>query len=267
MELNAAMTKNRLYAFASNNLKRQGSALLLLAVVFFFGTGPSTEAAIPSNTRWSRTVKGHSCSPPQAAYGLLYVGTDQGVLHAFDQHTGKLKWRFQTGSKVPCSPLIGQDGNVYLSSYDGALYVLSAFNGNFVWKSLPDFVKKPTAASRPDYYKTNSPALSGKTVIHSTPDGEIKAHDRTNGQTIWSFAAMDNKLTAPVIYKDTVFIGCEDGRLIALNLLDGEQKWSFFAEDSIDYPPAVKNGRVYFGARDKKLYALKISTGNLLWTY
>jgi outer membrane protein assembly factor BamB len=242
-------------------------SLLLLVILWMLVAAPSARAAAPSNAKWSRTVKGHSYSPPQVAHGTLYVATDDGILYAFNQQSGKIKWRFRTDYSLPCSALVGEDGMVYLSSNNGSLYVLSAFNGSFSWKSTPEFSQESTPDDKLPYSHIYSPALTEKLVLQSAPGGRIDAYERKTGNRIWSFTTMGDFITSPSIYKNMVFFGCEDGRLVALDIASGKQEWSFFAEKSILYPPAIKKGLLYFGAEDKEFYVLEAATGEPLWTY
>lgn len=55
------------------------------------------------------------------AEGVVYVGSNDGHLYAFDCATGALKWKFRTGGEVHGSPVIA-DGVVYIASDDGHLY-------------------------------------------------------------------------------------------------------------------------------------------------
>lgn len=59
------------------------------------------------------------------AGGLLFTGTSDGYVKAFDKHTGKELWKFQTGSGVVSVPVTWeQDGEQYIglsSGYGGAV--------------------------------------------------------------------------------------------------------------------------------------------------
>lgn len=59
------------------------------------------------------------------AGGLLFTGTSDGYVKAFDAKTGKELWKFQTGSGIVSSPVTWeQDGEQYIglaSGYGGAV--------------------------------------------------------------------------------------------------------------------------------------------------
>ena len=58
------------------------------------------------------------------AYGNVAYGTEK-------------KWSFQTSDNVCSSPALGADGTVYVGSYDGRLYAVTA-GGALKWSYLTD---------------------------------------------------------------------------------------------------------------------------------
>ncbi len=46
---------------------------------------------------------------------------------------GTEKWKYRMGDEVWSSPVLGQDGTVYIGSYDDHLYAISK-NGTVKWK-------------------------------------------------------------------------------------------------------------------------------------
>jgi outer membrane protein assembly factor BamB len=66
------------------------------------------------------TVDGGS-SPPTLANGVLYFGGNANRIYALDAATGKLRWRFLTGSDVRSSPAV-VNGMAHMGSSDGKIY-------------------------------------------------------------------------------------------------------------------------------------------------
>jgi outer membrane protein assembly factor BamB len=62
--------------------------------------------------------------------GVVYVGTENGVLLAIKQ--GLLRWTFKTANALDGTPLLGADGNVYFSGYDGMVHALAP-DGRQLW--------------------------------------------------------------------------------------------------------------------------------------
>ncbi len=67
---------------------------------------------------------GSNRSSPAVANGVVYVGSDDGKLHAFDT-AGKSLWTASIGNCVRSSPAVA-NGVVYVGSDDGMLYAFNA---------------------------------------------------------------------------------------------------------------------------------------------
>ena len=67
------------------------------------------------------------------ANGLVYVGSNDNNVYAFNAATGTVKWKFSTGSDVWSSPDIS-GGVVYIGSNGGKVYALNAETGAVVWR-------------------------------------------------------------------------------------------------------------------------------------
>jgi outer membrane protein assembly factor BamB len=68
------------------------------------------------------------CIPRLAigADGIVYVGSFDNKVYAFNGSTGTLRWNYHYGrSGVDPLPAIGADGTVYVGSYDFNVYALT----------------------------------------------------------------------------------------------------------------------------------------------
>jgi Tfp pilus tip-associated adhesin PilY1 len=63
------------------------------------------------------------------ASGVVYIGTDDNNLYAFDADSGAYLWSATTASAVDSSPAVS-DGKVYVGSSDGMLYAYALNGGN-----------------------------------------------------------------------------------------------------------------------------------------
>ena len=64
-------------------------------------------------------------SSPAICNGIAYIGSNDGVLYAFDIKTGDIVWKFDIGCPVTGSPAIS--GNtLFVTAYDGTLYAFTA---------------------------------------------------------------------------------------------------------------------------------------------
>ena len=73
---------------------------------------------------WSAITGGAIASSPAVANGVVYVGSDDHNLYAFDAATGAPLRVLLTGGPVTSSPAVA-NGVVYVGSEDGYLYAFS----------------------------------------------------------------------------------------------------------------------------------------------
>ena len=58
---------------------------------------------------------------------------------AMRSHPGTLKWKYDTGDEVRSSPVIGEDGTIYVGSDDRCLYAIRGSSGGLADTSWPMF--------------------------------------------------------------------------------------------------------------------------------
>jgi outer membrane protein assembly factor BamB len=125
--------------------------------VVYVGSYDSTVYALEAATGvlvWKYRTRGTVWSSPAVANGIVYVGSDDGKVYAFGppvqwpmfhhdlSHSGyststgpktnRIRWTYRTGDVVWSSPAV-VDGVVYVGSYDGKVYALSASTGVSMW--------------------------------------------------------------------------------------------------------------------------------------
>src|SRR6185437_9586898 len=67
------------------------------------------------------------------ADGTVYVGAGTGDLLAIDLETGKLRWKYSTGSQIgESSPAVG-NGRVFIGDLEGVVHAVDARTGSRVW--------------------------------------------------------------------------------------------------------------------------------------
>ena len=71
-------------------------------------------------------------SRPAVADGILYVGSEDHKLYAFNATNGKNFGIITTGYYVDCDPAVA-NGIVYFGSEDNNVYAVNATTGAFLW--------------------------------------------------------------------------------------------------------------------------------------
>lgn len=197
---------------------------------------------------WAYQTQGriNMSSPAIGKDGRIYVGTelaldtkalhDDGRLYAIKPN-GKLAWTFAAGSSIWSSPVVADDGTVYIAN------------------SLVIFGVDTPAGTAPP---------SGR-LFALTPEGKEK----------WSYPLLSRTQGTVVLGADrTVYIGSWDGGQDSSDN-NGGQLYAFNPEGRLLWqgpysclgsPCVGADGTIYSSAADSKLYALQPG-GHVLWSY
>jgi outer membrane protein assembly factor BamB len=190
-------------------------------------------------------------SSPAVVAGVVYVGSDDGSVWAFDSTDGHALWSFATGGAVRSSPAV-VDGVVYAGSSDGSVYAIDTTTGTEIW----------AFATGGDV--TASPLVVDGLVFVGSRGGIFYALDAATGVVTWS------KRTWGVWHgaaydAGTVFVGSDQSKVFAFEATTGNLQWSATLDGRVRCTPSVWQGAVYVGDDAAKVYSLSEATGTLLW--
>ena len=180
---------------------------------------------------------------PVVMDGVLYVGSQDRAVYAFDSATGGKKWRFQTGdapsgeekgSRIVRMTLVVRNGVVFIAAQDFTFYALDAATGEKKWSY--------DAGSR--IYRSAVPDDGTAYVI--TEKG-LHAIDASTGREKWLFEALYEIPRDQILY----FGG---GRPPASGLVQGEQAVYLSAEI-----------RMKDESRKSFVYAVDSESGTAKW--
>jgi len=138
--------------------------------------------------------------------GLVYVTSNDGVLHAFDTATGEVKWEYD-GKKLGYSSPLYHQGRVYCAIGDeGNVFCFDAKTGQLAWR----------AATNNVIYDSSFTHANGKVFIGSV-NGTFNAIDAASGNLLWQYRLGPGHLFAsPAADNDRVYIASLSGRVTAL---------------------------------------------------
>ncbi|WP_135820957.1 outer membrane protein assembly factor BamB family protein [Halostella litorea] len=161
--------------------------------------------------RWSYGVEGSPDSAPTVADGTLYIGGDDGVVHAVDAVSGAPEWTFEAtvdggADPVNSTPTVA-GGTVYVKTQSNTLYALDAATGDRQWSHQGD----PTTVVE------SSPTVAGGTVFVGLGGGRLVALDAGSGEAAWTFAVRGGVASSPTVVDGVVYVGSTAGFLYALD--------------------------------------------------
>jgi outer membrane protein assembly factor BamB len=191
-------------------------------------------------------------SSPAVVAGVVYVGSDDGSVWAFDATDGNALWSFGTGGTVRSSPAV-VDGVVYAGSNDGSVYAIDGTTGTEIWSFATEGIV------------TASPLVVDGLVFIGSRGGTFYALDAATGVETWS-KRMWGVWHGAAYDAGTVFVGSDQSKVFAYDATTGNLRWSATLDGRVRCTPSVWHGAVYVGDDAAKVYGLNEATGALLWT-
>lgn len=192
---------------------------------------------------------------PLVAGDMVYVGDEDGVLHAVASADGQLKWKFVTGAEIAGCVSRFED-KLLLSSHDSFLYCLSD-TGTELWKfQTQDMVNC-------------SPAVADHFTFLAGCDGHLRVIDLTTHTEVRGVPMESPLIASPAIVGDQLYVGTHSGEVVSINWRAGEVTWRYKGKRDMPYhaSAAVTDDIVVVGSHDKHLHAVNRQTGEGLWTF
>ena len=147
----------------------------------------------------------------------LFASGHDGIVAAFDVHTGRQLWRTDTHVRLGGGPSV-HGGLLVVGGSDGQVLALNAGDGKLLWKV------------RLSGEVISAPAVSGQLIAVRTIDGVLHALSPQDGHELWEtqqhMPALSLRGAAiPVIVDHMVISGFANGKVLAVNAADGSQVW------------------------------------------
>jgi outer membrane protein assembly factor BamB len=226
---------------------------------------------------WTATTGGPVVSSPAVSNGVVYVGSNDNKLYAFDARGitnctgGTTKscaplWTATTGDDVRSSPAIANK-TVYVGSNDNKLYAFDAAGvANCTGTTTKTCLPLWTATTGGDVF--SSPAATASTVYVGSDDGKLYAFS-AGGSTscsgspkvctpLWTATTGGPVQSSPAVANGVVYVGSDDQNFYAFDAAGilgcgagtppaCAPRFSANAQFAVHSSPAVANGMVYVG--------------------
>lgn len=238
------------------------------------GSATFSDFAPPARPSWSFQARSTIRGGPAVGRDRVYVGGDDGAVHALRLSDGGPLWTAALGSEAT-EALAASGDRVYVGTRAGQLVCLR-----------PPMMAEGIVAVEEWRFETKGPVTSCPVitaqglVIFGSEDGTCYAVD-ARGRLVWRFlthgrivapmSLSTRRLAAPgpdgTLSRPTTLVFCAgtDGVLYALRESDGRPAWTFAAHTPLRSAPAVLDDRLIIATQDGAVYALEAASGRLLW--
>ena len=232
---------------------------------------------------------------PLVTEQLVFIGDEDGILHAVDRASGALSWKFATGAEI-AGGVASYEDKILLASHDAFLYCLFK-DGKEAWKfqtndrinCSPGVVDGFTFVSGCDEhlrvinladaketldvpmksYMIASPAIFDEMLYVGSHAGDVAGVNWKTGDIKWRYRG-DRDLpyhASASVTDELVLVGGHDKVMHAIDRKTGEGRWTYATKARIESSPAVVDDRVFFGSGDGNIYGLKLKDGNEAWKF
>lgn len=213
-------------------------------------------------------------SDPLVAGEMVVVGSDSGLLRAFDAHTGKEIWRYAHNARIFHRPECDERRIFVISELNGAV-ALDRRSGLPHWRHASQLGYGAIAVCR----EANRVFLAGN-------DGVVRALDSATGRERWAanflgdapadppgvdgnrarFQGKPARPNAAACDGEWVFVSVFDqSRVVAFDVADGSKKFDYQAGGWIWHSALIDGDRVFIGSQDDCLHCVDRATSKVVW--
>ena len=201
---------------------------------------------VASQLLWTSKTGGPVSSGAALAGGVLYIGSGDGTVHAFEAASGRPVTTFPTGGAVAGGVTVA-GGTLVAGSADHGVHAFRVGAGGNAW------------TYRTDGPVSCTPAVARGTVYVGSDDGYLYAIHAGTGKLAWRYRTGGPVRSAPQpggqAYDDVVFVGSDDRYLYALGP-DGKLRWRFATSGPVTAGPVLAVGDVLVGDGNGHLFFL-----------
>ena len=177
--------------------------------------------------------------------GGLVFRTNQGLLISVDRHSGKQRWRINTGNRYGASPyrILFEQGRAFMLGRDKKSTILLAVDladGRILWKR-----------------KVDGYSLRGQSslVMVSGRSGR-SCYSMKKGRSKSCPSAPARRSRSTVTHEGTAYHYCGRGYLCAEDEKSGKEKWRIPVKGYPRYGPLYHEGLLYVTTSMGQIYAI-----------
>jgi outer membrane protein assembly factor BamB len=238
-------------------------AALAGGVVYIGGDDGSVHAFDAASGRPVRTfpTSGAISGGVAVSGGRLFAGSADHQVHAFDAGTGERAWAYRTGGPVSCTPAVA-NGTVYIGSDDGHVYAIDAGTGHLAWR----YGTGGQVRSGPLPGGSQASEAYNDFVWAGSEDGYLYGLG-TDGTLQWRFATGSPVTGGPVGDLGVVCVGDANGQVFAMAGAGPPKSWEYSVGGAVRGTPAVAGQMLYIGSAAAAVHAVDVFGGNQYWSY
>ncbi len=237
--------------------------------------------------------------------GVVYVGSMDSALYAFDLGSGQTKWTYKADKAKDLkvgpikAPVSVRQNVVYVGDADGIFHCVDAATGKKLWTFDTESEVTSGASFTGDAVLFGSgdetmfclnlqgkerwrfkvpggpvlgtPAVIGTNTFAAGCDSSLHVIDTTQGKEIGNAVSLGGQVGASAaVVGDELYVGTMSNEVMAVDWKKRTVTWEYTPESHAQAffaSAAVTDKLVVVGSRDKRVHALDRKTGKPVWTF
>jgi eukaryotic-like serine/threonine-protein kinase len=190
------------------------------------------------NLLWRYQANEALWSTPVKNGNVIYQSSMGHHVYALDAGAGSLIWESPNlGGAIVSSPTLGEDGRLYVGTFNSELVSLDASTGEIVWRY-------PTES-----WVWSGPALDNGSLFFGDLNGQIHAVSASSGERLWRISpegsGPDASITErPLLVDGTLYLTSENGILYAMDPQNGSTRWTREVGGKLYGAPVLANDMI-----------------------
>ncbi|MBO7621852.1 MAG: PQQ-like beta-propeller repeat protein, partial [Victivallales bacterium] len=172
-------------------------------------------------------------APPLEKDGIVYVGDENGIFHAFSPERGEL-WSYRTGNQIVGGAVVFE-GLVWVGSHDHTLYAFAVENG----KILHSVDCGAQVNATPILYEPNH------TLFLGSCDGKLRRISLQDGTLLGEIDLESPIPENPVLHDGIVYALSHQGFLVAVNASNFQEIYRVNTLSGCFAPPCIAGNYVF----------------------
>lgn len=247
----------------------------------FSGRSPDKSLKPPLHQLWKFKTGGPINASPTVAYGIVYIGSEDGKLYALNAKEWEIKWVFNANSAIRYSATIW-GGRVIFNTRDHRIIALDAMTGDKLWEfKSKSWMDSPPVAFDGTVYAGTFPnhiyllnAITGKIsserkstvsingIEYGCANAEFRPINPQYKASDWRSQTEASK-SFPVFANNIIYIGSRTGKIHAFDATSKTEIWTHQVGGPVDAAPAISNGILYTTSLDGTVYAFSNETDSI----
>lgn len=201
------------WAFSGGGNRYVGSALESAGTIY----APNSDHrlyALNGNgeLQWSFGANEPLWSQPASDGSAVYLAAMDHMLYALDAN-GDLLWEQDLGGTLIGSPVMSEDGVIYIGTLNKEILALDSGNGRLIWSFATDG------------WVWGAPALVDGQIFAGDLEGILYSIDAERGQELWRVTTEGEITGTPLVVGENVYVVNENGDVVSVTV-EGTVRWT-----------------------------------------